>query len=167
MPVRLLALAAALLVALLAALLGACAAHPHIRYDPSYQVRELRAEDGTRGRLVLLWRGLDYRADVPLLRFRARVENRGPRALDPAPASFELVDGRGVSIGTVPGEPAPAVVEPGGEQAIEVVFPIPAGKRLHDFDVQDVTLRVRLTGGRWDWSVPFPHDYLSYDPPRD
>jgi len=160
MPVRPLALAAVLV-----ALVGACAAHPHIRYDPSYQVRELGGEDGTRGRLVLVWRGLDYHDDVPVLRFRARVQNRGPRALDPAPASFELVDGRGASIGTLPGEPPPAAVEPGGEQRIEVVFPIPAGKGLHDFDVQDVTLRVRL--GRWDWSVPFPHDYLSYDPPRD
>ena len=156
------------IAALLVVSSSACSSYPHVHLEPALLSAELRAEDDApRAHVLVAWRGFGEHGGVPELRFRVRVEDPGPEPFALAPAEFELLDGQGRSLGVARGVELPAAVEAGRPLRFELAFPAPPGRDLASFDLDELTLRVRLQGGRWAWDAVFEHDYRSEDPVWD
>jgi hypothetical protein len=138
---------------LLAGAGGACASYSDVRFVPPIQDTDLRGDaNDIQAHVVVAWRGIEERDDVPELRFRVRVDNPGPAAFTLVPAEFELLDAALVSLGQAsPG--AVAVVEPGQSSTFDIAFPVASS--LDDFDLSAITLRTRFQGQRWSWSNTF------------
>jgi len=135
---------------------AACASYSNVRFAPTIQDTELRGEENdVEARIVVAWRGIKERDDVPELRFRVRVENPGPTPFTLVPASFELLDAALTSFGFAGTENVPIVVETGGSATFDLAFPVPGAQGLDGFDLSALTLCTRFQGERWSWNVNF------------
>lgn len=145
---------------------AACASYSHVRFAPAIQDAELRGEaNDVQARIVVSWRGIKERDDVPELRFRVRVENPGPTPFTLVPAAFELLDAALVSFGFALTEALPTAVEPGSSATFDLAFPVPGPKALDQFDLSALTLRTRFQGERWSWNTTFQRAVRAYDDP--
>jgi hypothetical protein len=144
----------------------ACASYSNVRFAPAIQDTELRGEaDDVEARIVVAWRGIKERDDVPELRFRVRVENPGPTPFTLVPAAFELLDAALTSFGDAATDALPTAVEPGGSVTFEIAFPVSGAKALEGFDLSALTLRTRFQGERWSWNTTFQRAVRAYDDP--
>lgn len=135
---------------------ASCASYSDVRFAPALQDVELRGEDDdVQARIVVAWRGIEEREDVPELRFRLRLENPGPMPFTLVPAELELLDGALSSFGPALTENMPTLVEPGGSATFDIAFPVSGGTTLASYDLSTLTLRAGFQGGRWSWSTTF------------
>ena len=144
-----------------------CASYANVRFAPAIQDAELRDGQELHARIVVAWRGVHERDDVYDWRFRIRVENPRAEPFALAPAEFELVDGALAPFGAVRVENMPAAVEGGSQATFDLAFPVPDGKKPDDLDLSVLSLRMRLEGGRWNWSTTLQREeryYPYYDP---
>ena len=145
---------------LLASFGAACSSYyDNLRFTPPVQDTDLRGEDDDlQGHVAVSWIGVADPEGVPVLRFQVRVDNPESTLFLLDPAEFELLDANLTSIGVACPE-GPLVVAAGGSTIFDIAFPSTAEKGLEAFDLDTLTLRVRLQGGRWDWSTPFERAY--------
>ena len=154
------------LLLLLGALTGmGCASYSSIRFAPPIQDVELR-DTGPEARMVVAWRGVRERDKVPELRFRIRFESLASSSFALEATDFELLDGALTSLGAPLAEALPLLVEPGKEATFDLAFPLPAEKKLKDFDLSAVSLHARFQDGRWSSSTTFQRAEYNpyYDP---
>lgn len=145
---------------------AACASYSNVRFAPAIQDTELRGEaNDVQARIVVAWRGIKKRADVPELRFRVRVENPGPTPFTLVPAGFELLDAALTSFGFASTESVPAAVEPGGSTTFDLAFSALGAKTFKGFDLSALTLRTRFQGERWSWNTTFQRALSQYNDP--
>jgi hypothetical protein len=152
---------------LLAALAGAgCATYSSIRFTPPIQDVELR-DVGPEARMVVSWRGVHRKDEVPELRFRIRFESLASGTFPLDSTDFELLDGALGSFGAAQSQDLPLTVVPGQPATFDLAFPVPPGKKLRDFDLSAVSLHARFQSGRWSSSTTFQRaaiDPYYYDP---
>ncbi len=162
---------ASVLPLLLTALLAqACTSYADYRFEPPIQDAELRDEEALRARVLIASRGLVLGErggeEGWEMHFRVRVENPQAVPFQLAPATFELLDARLVSIGTAIVQPEPVVIEPRRDASFEVAFRFPADREPDEFDLSAVTLQLSFGGGTWTFGSTFrrldPHYHDPY-----
>lgn len=137
------------LAAALVSFLASCATWYDVRYAPA--PLEIKVADAATpelsGRLLVSVFGVRRPAEGRPAQFEfvLRLENLGhvPVGIDPASVELLTADLQSLGSGRFAPEP-PAILAPGAAQNLELVFPLPEGRKFRDYDARGLNLRLAL-----------------------